>query len=1079
MNTQITRTQIVIPRRHSNLLTRSRLIEALNHLIDKKLIIIVAPAGYGKTSLMIDFVHQVGVPVCWYSLSPFDQDLRRFLSHFVSAIVQRFPALGRQASTILQNMNEHLGDLDDLSTLLINAIDACTCEDFLLVLDDYQFIAGDPEINHFINRFVQQIGDNYHLCILSRTLMNLPDLSLMVARSQVAGLNAAKLAFRADEFQSLIWQNYQIVVPEAEAEAIVRKTEGWITGLLLSTHIVKDLGIVEQAELMRSAGIDLYDYLAQQVFLQQPEAVQTFLLRTSFFEEFNSQLCRTVFADVDTSDTLMWDDLIDYVLHNNLFVLSTENDGTWLCYHQLFRTFLQEQFVKERPEEATMVRRRLASVYTNSGEFEKAFHIYQDLGDEEAIADLIEQSGSGLVASGQFNQLARWIDKLPRQQVEMRPELLSLRGIAATTQGDMEIGLSLLNQAAEMLEAAGNLPALARTLSRRASALVFLGNYQKGLQDANKALSITKPVTEATAVRAEALKIKGQCLSHIGDAHAAIAFTKRARAHYRRLGKAQNVAGCDMDLGIFYRSIGAFNQAHRAYHKALRYWKLSNDVMRQAILYNNIGVLYHRQGNYEQAKAAFEEAILYARQVNYKRAEALILSSVGDLYADLDAPQVAKTAYTQAYKIAQRLNHHFLLFYLKLAQGELARREGDFAQSWTLLARAEQFIEERQKNYELGLYQYALGKLHLAEGRSRQAIRYLQEAEHCFEKGGQQVERAHANLYLARVQYDEENREEAVASLERAFNLAAKLDSQHALVVPGRQVQTFLQAVTDQPSLDYWTQQLQQQIRQFERNLPSIRRRLRQVASHLPSSPPELTIFSLGQVQVEKGGQALTNKDWKTKLSRDLFFCLLAHPEGLHKDVLSEMFWPESQPDQLKFNLKKALYNLRKAVGKDMLLFKEGYYQFNWDADYEYDVETFWNQIDRAQKAPDRRRRLAAYEAACTLYNGPYLPNVEGTWVYSPREQIWQAFREAALALGRHNLETGNFCEALNYSNQILSEDLYVEEAHRLAMRAHAFMGNRAAVVRQFELCQKVLAEHLDVSPAPETQALYTKLLQS
>ena len=140
-----------------------------------------------------------------------------------------------------------------------------------------------------------------------------------------------------------------------------------------------------------------------------------------------------------------------------------------------------------------------------------------------------------------------------------------------------------------------------------------------------------------------------------------------------------------------------------------------------------------------------------------------------------------------------------------------------------------------------------------------------------------------------------------------------------------------------------------------------------------------------------------------------------------------------------------------------MLLFKHGYYKFNWDTDYEYDVEAFWGRVKQAQKAPTRSERIAAYRVICTIYNGPYLPDVDGTWVYSPREQIWRAFQEAALALGYHSLEIGDFCDALNLCNQILSEDLCVEEAHRLAMQVHASMGNRAAMVRQFELCDRRL----------------------
>ena len=230
MDSPLTRTKIVLPRRRADLLTRQRLLDLLFELLDHRLIIIAAPAGYGKTSLLLDLADRIEWAVCWYALDELDQDPQRLIAHFIASLAHRFPGFGKRATAILRSTASTSLNSDRFMATLVNEISEHIPEHFVLILDDYHLASDSEAIDGFLNRFVQEVDETCHTVVSSRTLLTLPDLPLMVARSQVGGLGFEELAFRYDEIQALVLQNYHLTIPESEAVELTRETEGWITG---------------------------------------------------------------------------------------------------------------------------------------------------------------------------------------------------------------------------------------------------------------------------------------------------------------------------------------------------------------------------------------------------------------------------------------------------------------------------------------------------------------------------------------------------------------------------------------------------------------------------------------------------------------------------------------------------------------------------------------------------------------------------------------------------------------------------------------------------------------------------------
>jgi ATP/maltotriose-dependent transcriptional regulator MalT/two-component SAPR family response regulator len=1073
----VTRTKINLPSRRSDLLSRPRLLEILYNLLDYRLIILAAPAGYGKTSLLIDFAHQDDLPVCWYSLDIYDRDPLRFITYFIAAVSQRFPQFGSRSSSLLEASNQANLDLDALVSTIVNEVYDHVNEHFVFVLDDFHLVNENDEIVDFVNRFIQLVGENFHLILSSRSLLTLPDMPLMVARMQVGGLSFEELAFQAAEIQALASQNYHVFMPDEAAEELVRETEGWVTGLLLSAQSLWQ-GMVDRLRVARVSGVGLYDYLAQQVLDQQPPPVRDFLLRTSFLEDLSVDLCRAVLGT--ESD---WSSLIDHLLQNNLFVLPVDEEGGWIRYHHLFRDFLQSRFSLERPEEKVEVLHRLASVYAERGEWEKAHAACQRLNDPDALVVLVEQAGRPLIKSGRLVTLAKWIDALPAELVSRHPNLLSLRGVAAMTQRRVDQALELLDRAEAGHRTAGNTAGLATTLARRSVAHRFLGKNQAALEDARQALALAGDDSGLYVVRAEALRATGLSLFQMGRLEEAIDWLSRSLEAFSAVDDPQSVAMLRMELGLANASAGRYNQARTYYAQAFEYLREAGNFAGQANVLNNLGVLQSTIGDYEQATKALEEALACARQVGYARMEAYILASIGDVYADLQAYEAALEASQKAGEIAERINYQFIRYYASLAQALYLHRLGDAAAAWERIESARHLADENESSFEMAAWHLNAGRLSLADGRSFRAQAHFTQAAADFETGGQQVDAARAQLFLAVANLQAGDRSAAFNSLDRAFKLVAELDSQHILAVSafeaGDLARQLLLSASGQGDLGHQAARLLEKVIRFEKAIPSLRRRLRPHTTAVPFAPTRLTIRALGRAQVDLDGKPASASEWQNqKRVRELFFYLLAHPAGLTKEAIGLVFWPEKSPAELKLAFKNATYKLRTALGQDVLPFEDDRYWFNRDLDYDYDVERFLKEIERAEAAGSLSDKIAAYQAAVGLYNGEYLPEAEGTWVIPFREQLWIKYSSALLALSRLHLEAGETATALEYLQRLLAEDDCLEEAYRLSMMAYASRGDRPGVTRQFERCRQSLLDTHGIQPSRQTIELYETLMK-
>ena len=1076
----ITRTKLIVPRRRDEILTRQRLLTMVNEYLDLKLIIVAAPAGYGKTSLLIDFANHTQWPISWLTLDPLDQNPSRFIAHFIASIQLRYPNFGNNSFSILNNTPQDQLDIPALVTTLTNDIYENITEHFIIVLDDYQLVEESEAVNYFINRFLQDVDENCHLMVSSRRLLTLPDMPLLVARNQVGGISFEEISFTSNEIQDLLLKNYHLTISDKSAEDITQQTEGWITGLLLSTQLLDD-EIGDRIRTAKVSGVNLYDYMAQQVFEQQPEDIRDFLVRTSILEEYDVNRCQRVIGKA-LNVHCPWAELMNKVTMRNLFVLSIGEDGeTWLRYHHLFRDFLQSRMKTERPDETRVITVALADDYAEHDDWEQAFVLYKQVKAVEKMVALVEKAGPSMVTGGKLLTLKEWMAALPPEMVTTKPSFLSLQAAILMSTGEVTQSVGLLTEVIERLGDASDpvdIEVLSLSLIRRTVAYRMLGFYEKSMDDNRRVLTVLESQYELGQIRAEAFRNLGITYYLKGEIKEALNTLKESLRLFESFNDQQNIPKLLFNIGLMHKVLGDYVLAEMMYQDALEFWKSGGNLAWASDLQNNLGMLQHLRGDYESAARSFESAIEYARISNSPRAEATSLTSLGDLYRDLDASPEAMDVYRQAKSLAKQLNDGFLLFYLDLVEGVLDRISGDNPKAKIAFEAAEKRTSETNSEYNVQLLGLERAKFDLIQAAFNEAFEAAKKTYRYFTAEGHQNESMQAAFICALALAGDGDKDQSLQYLEKVLPTLLENNYATPLIILAREFKSILSSIKGKHELKHQFSRILERVETFEEKLPETRRNIRRQALIVPFAPPRMIIQSFGKAQVHMNSRLVSNSDWQTQTSRDMFFLFLAHPEGLTKEQVGLYFWPDATPDELKLRFKNTLYRLRRAVGRQTILLQDDYYQFNWSLDYEYDVETFITSIEQSHKAGEIKDKLQFLKAAIEYYKGEYLSEIEEIWAITDRQRYYQMYLDALMRLATMYMERKAYKTALRYCYQALTEDACLEDAHRLAMRIHAATGNRAAIVRQYERCRVALNKEINAPPSQQTRELYETLIQ-
>src|SRR5581483_1929206 len=415
-------TKIAIPRKRGDVLRRTRLVDAIHNAIDRQLFLVVAPAGYGKTTLLVDFASDSDIPVCWYSLTPQDAEPAVFLDYLVASIEARFPRFGAETRRVMAQVSNFRTDAFSVVAALINEIQERIPEYFAVVLDDYHEVSESREISELVDALLKHAPENLQLIVSSRTMPHL-QLARLAALRQAGGVGANDLRFTSDEVRDLMRESFETELPPKVVEELTLRSEGWITGIILTTHTMWQ-GLFESM-IQNSGQEQLYSYLANEVFERQPRRIQEFLASTSILDDLTPAIAGPL-AGVSRPE-----DILRQLEDGNLFVTELEGRRRVYRYHHLFRDFLRSRLDRDGPERRAALDRKAGLLFQERGEHEQAIrHLLAAEAWPEAGQSILALAEDAFTR-GHLDTLAGWIDAIPEPSRATQPQLALWRAQVA------------------------------------------------------------------------------------------------------------------------------------------------------------------------------------------------------------------------------------------------------------------------------------------------------------------------------------------------------------------------------------------------------------------------------------------------------------------------------------------------------------------------------------------------------------------------------------------------------------------------------------------------------------------------
>lgn len=407
MSAPILATKLYIPPPRTRIVLRSRLIGRLNEGLHRKLTLVSAPAGFGKTTLVSEWVAGCERPAAWVSLDEGDNDPARFLTYFVAAVQTLAPTIGVGVLGALQSPQPP--SIESLLTSLLNDIVSFP-DDFILVLDDYH-VVDSKRIDDALAFLVERLPPHMHLVIATREDPDLP-LARLRARDQLTELRVKELRFTELEAAGFLNQAMGLHLSTKDIAVLETRTEGWIAGLQLAALSMQ--GLQDTAGFIHSfTGSHRFvlDYLLEEVLHKQPENIQLFLLQTSILERICGQLCDTVLLNSSATGQ----ETLEYLERANLFVVPLDHERMWYRYHHLFAELLRNRLTRAHPDQIAELHRRASDWYAHNDFPNEAVTHAIAIQDWSRAAEIIERFSDQWPMRGEISTLLGWIESFPAE----------------------------------------------------------------------------------------------------------------------------------------------------------------------------------------------------------------------------------------------------------------------------------------------------------------------------------------------------------------------------------------------------------------------------------------------------------------------------------------------------------------------------------------------------------------------------------------------------------------------------------------------------------------------------------------
>jgi LuxR family maltose regulon positive regulatory protein len=684
------------PRRRSDLVPRPRLIESLNAGLSSNLTLLCAPAGFGKTTLLVEWLETTQYQSAWLTLEHCDNEISAFVHALVFTLRTVFPDACSATANLL--LAPQFPPPDRVASLLLNDL-ADLSIDLVLVLDEYHVI-NNTSIHRLLELLINQLPPQIHLLLATRVDPPFP-LAVWRAQGRLTELRSVDLRFTLQETQQFLTGVLGYDLACEAAEKLEERTEGWIAMLRLAAFSLRSISdhalFIEH--LNGYPDDSMSSYMVQEVLDQQAPAVQELLIRTSFLKQFNAALCAiTIDNDVSPTDvqaTLNW------LEHANIFLVSLDDHHEWYSYHHLFRPLLQQR-LRERVsrEDVAVLHQRAITWYSEQGLIDQAIDQAIAAGEAHVATQLVEAQFFRAFEQEQLVQIERWLRLLPEPQIQDSPILLVAKAWVLQARGQLKDLPHLLRAARQLLGDDGNkLHDLDATSAKLLCAFIeilwshlqfFTGKIQASLKSVQSAIEWLPPGEEHIMSSTALLYL---ALSNQAVGRGDVALSALQLALREQATRPATTARLLFAQALVYLAAGKLPQVEETARHLLQFASNAHLLLSQNFAHWLLGVVHYEWNNLDSAIYHFSEVIACRHYAHFWAARDAMCGLVLAYQAQGLSNQAQDTTRTLLAWVQEQHNVRDLMMAYTY-QGQLALLQGEVesAEQWIEMA-GEQAVQ--------------------------------------------------------------------------------------------------------------------------------------------------------------------------------------------------------------------------------------------------------------------------------------------------------------------------------------------------------------------------------------------------
>jgi len=763
MALSLLKTKLYAPPLRPDMIRRQRLLQKLDDglAFSRCLTLVSAPAGYGKTTLVREWLNDIGRPFAWFSLDESDNDPTRFINYLVAALQTAAGTVGRAALSLLGLQN--LPPVEGLVTTLINDIYSVSTP-FILVIDDYHLIHRNY-IHESMQYLLDHLPPSAHLIIITRED---PPLALprFRVRGQLTEIRADDLRFTAEEAAVFFNQTMQLDINEEAISILGARTEGWAAGLQLAGLSLRGWRPERVNEFVKAFGGShryIIDYLVEEVLNRQDEEIREFLCQTSILNRLSAPLCDEV-TGRDNSKTIL-----AHLEQANLFLVPLDDNRRWFRYHHLFADFLRTELDQSS---LAALHKKAAHWFARNGFLGEAVGHVLASGDAAEAGQMIEQAAEEAIQKAEARTLLRWLEALPVETVQSSGVLFSFLAYALLITGRLE-------EAAHCVEVSENMwtdSASARSRARLLGVKAWLANMREDPESVNIAQKALAMAGEADPfLRIFILLTLGQAQRKTGDMRASSQTFREALRIGQGLGFNSTVIGALVYLAFNLYIQGQLREVEQLCRRTIEECvdERGEPLPLLGMVYIPLGIICYERNELVEAREHLTKGLELCRRLaldrvmggDCERTLTRIYFALGDTEAAFTAIQEARNDVDETIFPVVALRHDAVAADMRQKQGDLAP-----ALHWAEqagLSPTDTITILREQSYHV----YA--RLLLAQKLYPDVQVLLANLEAFDRSGGCYGRLVNVKILQAITYHAQDQKEEAAQCMEQALQLAA------------------------------------------------------------------------------------------------------------------------------------------------------------------------------------------------------------------------------------------------------------------------------------------------------------------